>query len=484
MGCRQSDGRIVLLIPFNSGVGKPRRNGTLPFPPCKVISKGKHYLYTGIGDIMETKLARISQMSAENPDIVFTSLYHFINCEMLRDCHNKMDGSKAVGIDGITKEDYEMNLDENLLELAERLKRKAYKPKPARRVEIPKDNGKTRPLSIYCYEDKLVQEALKRILEIVFEPLFYDEMMGFRPNRGCHKALRKLNGMLEKKYTNYVLDADVKGFFDHIDHEWAMKFIGAKIKDPNILRLVRKMLKAGIMEDFQYEETEEGSGQGSVCSPIIANIYMHYVLIWWFKEKIQPNFRGFSGLVVYADDFVCCFQYKKEAEQFYARLKKRMGHFGLELEESKSRLIEFGRYAEENRRQKGEGKPETFTFLGFTHYCSHSKSGYFRVKRKTSKKKFAKKCKEVHRLISSIRHWTLSLIVAKLNQVLVGYYHYYGITDNFRAIDSFLYRVRCSLFYWLNRRSQKISYTWNAFNDMLKVYPLAKPKIYVSIYET
>lgn len=250
---------------------------------------------------METKLARISQMSAENPDIVFTSLYHLINCEMLRDCHNKMDGGKAVGIDGITKEDYEKNLEENLQELAERLKRKAYKPKPARRVEIPKDNGKTRPLSIYCYEDKLVQEALKRILEIVFEPLFYDEMMGFRPNRGCHKALRKLNGMLEKKYTNYVLDADVKGFFDHIDHEWAVKFIGAKIKDPNILRLVRKMLKAGIMEDFQYEETEEGSGQGSVCSPIIANIYMHYVLIWWFKEKIQPNLRGFSGLVVYAD---------------------------------------------------------------------------------------------------------------------------------------------------------------------------------------
>lgn len=400
---------------------------------------------------METKLARISQMSAENPDIVFTSLYHLINCEMLRDCHNKMDGGKAVGIDGITKEDYEKNLEENLQELAERLKRKAYKPKPARRVEIPKDNGKTRPLSIYCYEDKLVQEALKRILEIVFEPLFYDEMMGFRPNRGCHKALRKLNGMLEKKYTNYVLDADVKGFFDHIDHEWAVKFIGAKIKDPNILRLVRKMLKAGIMEDFQYEETEEGSGQGSVCSPIIANIYMHYVLIWWFKEKIQPNLRGFSGLVVYADDFVCCFQYKKEAEQFYARLKKRMGYFGLKLEESKSRLIEFGRYAEENRRQKGEGKPETFTFLGFTHYCSHSKSGHFRVKRKTSKKKFAKKCKEVHRLISSIRHWTLRLIVAKLNQILVGYYHYYGITDNFRAIDGFLYRVRCSLFYWLNR---------------------------------
>lgn len=289
---------------------------------------------------METKLARISQMSAENPDLVFTSLYHLINCEMLRDCHNKMDGTKSVGVDGITKEEYEKNLEDNLKDLQERLKRKAYKPKPARRVEIPKDNGKTRPLSIYCYEDKLVQEALKRILEAVYEPHFYDEMMGFRPNRGCHMALRKLNVMIEKNATNYILDADVKGFFDHIDHEWAVRFIGAKIKDPNILRLVRKMLKAGIIEDFQYEETEEGSGQGSVCSPVIANIYMHYVLVWWFKDKIQPNLQGFSGLVVYADDFVCCFQYKAEAEQFHKRLSRRMENFGLELEESKSRLIE------------------------------------------------------------------------------------------------------------------------------------------------
>lgn len=433
---------------------------------------------------METKLARISQMSAENPDLVFTSLYHLINCEMLRDCHNKMDGTKAVGVDGITKEEYEKNLEDNLKDLQERLKRKAYKPKPARRVEIPKDNGKTRQLSIYCYEDKLVQEALKRILEAVFEPHFYDEMMGFRPNRGCHMALRKLNVMIEKNATNYILDADVKGFFDHIDHEWAVKFIGAKIKDPNILRLVRKMLKAGIIEDYQYEETEEGSGQGSVCSPVITNIYMHYVLVWWFKDKIQPNLQGFSGLVVYADDFVCCFQYKAEAEQFYKRLSRRMENFGLELEESKSRLIEFGRYAEESRKHRGERKPDTFTFLGFTHYCSHSKSGNFRVKRKTSKKKFAKKCKEVHRLISSIRHWTLRLIIGKLNQILVGYYHYYGITDNFRAIDSFRYRVERSLFYWLNRRSQKVSYTWKAFSDMLKVYPLARPQIYVSIYET
>ncbi len=216
---------------------------------------------------METKLARIADLSAQNLKMVFTSIEHLIDVKFLRDCHMMMDGDKAVGIDGITKEDYGRNLDANLVDLVERLKRKSYKPKPARRVEIPKDNGKTRPLSIYCYEDKLVQEALRRILEAVFEPMFYDEMMGFRPNRSCHMALRKLNTMIESNYTNYVLDADIKGFFDHLDHKWIVKFIESRIKDPNIIRLVTRMLKAGIMKDFQYSDTEEGSGQGSVCSP-------------------------------------------------------------------------------------------------------------------------------------------------------------------------------------------------------------------------
>lgn len=430
---------------------------------------------------MGTKLERISQLSSETPDMVFTSIGHLINVEMLKECHESMDGKKAVGVDGVTKDEYGANLEENLEDLVGRLKRKAYKPKPARRVEIPKDNGKTRPLSIYCYEDKLVQEALKRVLEAVFEPHFYDEMMGFRPGRGCHGAIRKLNGMIEGNRTNYVLDADIKGFFDHIDHEWAVKFIESRIKDPNITRLVRRMLKAGILKDYQYEETEEGSGQGSVCSPIIANIYMHYVLLWWFKEKVQPAMRGYSGIVVYADDFVVCFQYKEEAEAFYERLKHRMGHFGMELEEEKSRLIEFGRYAEENCRRRGT-KPETFTFLGFTHYCSHSRNGRFRVKRKTSKKKYAKKCKEINQRIKAMRCMEVADIVKKLNQILVGYYHYYGITDNGPSLSKFRYEVNRKLFYWLNRRSQKRSYTWDGFNAMMKAHPLAYPRIYVSVY--
>lgn len=328
----------------------------------------------------------------------------------------------------------------------------------------------------------LAGRPCKVISKRKLEPHFYEEMMGFRPGRSCHMALRKLNGMLEKEKTNWVLDADIKGFFDHLDHEWIVKFIESRIKDPNITRLIRRMLKAGIMKDYQYEETEEGSGQGSVCSPVIANIYMHYVLVWWFKEKIRPIMKGYAGLVVYADDFVGCFQYKSDAEMFYEHLKRRMKHFGLKLEESKTRLIEFGRFAERNREARGERKPETFTFLGFTHYCSHGRTGKFRVKRKTSKKKLAKKSKEINAMIKDMRFQHINRIVKKLNEILVGYYHYYGITDNSRSLNSFYNVVRFRLFYWLNRRSQRRSYTKEGYKELLKRFPLAQPRIYVSIY--
>lgn len=470
----------------NETVERRRREAERGYPlyPChvKLYRKRKHYLYSEIGIIMKTKLERISQLSKQNPDMIFTSIGHLINKEMIKDCHNTMEEKKAVGIDGVSKDMYAENLEENVDALVQKLKNKAYKPRAARLIEIPKDNGKTRPISIYCYEDKLVQEALRRVLEAVFEPMFYDEMMGFRPNRGCHTALRKLNIMLEAKPTSYVLDADIQGFFNNINHEWAIKFIESKIKDPTIIRLVKQMLKAGVMKEYQFEKTEQGSGQGSVCSPIIANIYMHYVLIWWFKEKATLQLAGYGDLIVYADDFVCCFQHKLEAERFYERLKHRMEYFGLKLEEDKSRLIEFGRFAEQNRRRRGERKPDTFTFLGFTHYCSRNRNGKFRVKRKTSSKKFAKKSREMNLKIKNMRTLPIKDIVGKLNQILTGYYHYYGITDNGRSLERFRMVVLKQLHYWLNRRSQRNSYTWRGFLDMLKDYPLVKPRIYVSIY--
>lgn len=430
---------------------------------------------------MKTKLERISKLSKENPKMRFDSIGHLINYDMLKTCHAKMDGRKAVGIDGISKDEYGERLDENLKSLVQRLKNKSYKPKPARRVEIPKENGKTRPLSIYSHEDKLVQEALRELLEAVFEPLFYDNMCGFRPSRNCHGAIRKLNDMIEGHKTNYILDADVKGFFDNLSHEWIIKFVASHIADPNIIRLTERMLKAGILRNGEFYVDDFGAGQGSVCSPIIANIYMHYVLVWWFNEKVRPVMKGYCDIIVYADDFVCCFQYKEEAELFYMHLQKRMNNFGLQLEENKTRLIYFGRFAEENLAKEAK-KPETFDFLGFTHYCSKSRHGKFRVKHKTASKKFRKKCKEMNKTIRDMRYEKKKYILTKVNQILVGYYHYYGITDNYKKMDNFRNKVIQLLFFWMNRRSQRKSYTWEGFSEYLKNNPIVKPKIYVSIY--
>ncbi|MGB8451371.1 MAG: group II intron reverse transcriptase/maturase [Anaerocolumna sp.] len=432
---------------------------------------------------METKLERIHEMSKNNPEFVFTSIGHMINKELLLECHHNADGAKAVGTDGISKSEYEVKLEENIKNLVSKLKSHAYHPLPSKRVMIPKEDGKMRPLGISSYEDKLVQEALKQVLEAVFEPMFYDCMYGFRPNRNCHMALKSLNQMIERNKTSYILDADILGFFNHIDHEWMVKFIGARIKDPNIIRLVKLFLKAGVMEDGNFVKTEEGTAQGSGCSPVMANIYMHYVVVWWFYEKFKPLARGYCDIVVYADDFVCCFQYQDDATLFHELLKKRLGHFNLQLQETKSRLIEFGRFAEENRKHRGVGKPETFDFLGFTHYCSHSRKGKFRVKRKTSAKKVRKKLKEINQWIKVHRNLPKKVIIDKLTARLKGYYRYYGITDNYYSIKEFGYLVEKALFHWLNKRSQKKSYNWERFNRMLKRYPLPKPAIYVNIYD-
>lgn len=419
------------------------------------ISLRKHYLYTETGEMVETKLKRISEISQKNPKEVFTSSGHLINKEMLEICHREMDKNKAVGIDGVSKEMYEENLDENLERLVKALKNKLYKPQPVKRVHIPKGNGKTRPLGIAVYEDKLVQQALKKVLEAVFEPRFRDCMFGFRPDRSCHDALRRLNSIIERGKTSYVLDADIEGFFNHIDHEWLIKFMEIRVKDPNIIHLIRKLLKAGITEDGEYRDTDEGTEQGSGCSPILANIYMHYVLVLWFYKVVKPQFKGYSDIVIYADDFVCCFQFKSEAEQFYKMLKERFGQFGLKLEESKSRLIEFGRFAESSRKMRGNGKPETFDFLGFTHYCSKSRKGNFRVKRKTSKKKFKAKLKLFTEWVKENRTLRKKDLIEKLNVKLAGYYRYYGITDNFEAMKSFAWKVTRAIFVWLNRRARR-----------------------------
>lgn len=433
---------------------------------------------------METKLIRIAEIAKEKPNEVFTSLYHHLNVELLTQCHNELAGNKAAGIDNVTKLEYSMKLEENIIRLVERLKNHSYKPLAVRRVYIPKGDGKAkRPLGIPAYEDKIVQSGLNKILQAIYDSSFSNNSYGFRPDKSCHQALIRLNRIIEREKINYIVDADIKGFFNNVDHEWLIKFIDLRIKDPNIIKLIKKFLKAGVMEEGIIQKTDFGMPQGSVISPILSNIYLHYVLDLWFEVKIRRESIGQVGIVRYADDYVCCFQYEKDAKLFYDKLKDRLAKFNLEIEESKTKIIMFGRFAEEKCNLNGQNKVSTFDFLGFTHYCSKSNNGKFRVKRRTSKKKFSAKLKDFKLWIKAVRNlFTLQDIFEVVKLKLRGHYQYYGITDNSPMLKDFKYQIEELLFKWLNRRSQRKSFDRCKFNLYLKSNPLPMPKIYVNIY--
>lgn len=432
---------------------------------------------------METKLSRIAEIARIKPKESFTSLYHLLNEEMLLQCHRELNGHKAVGIDKVTKAEYEENLDENIQDLVQRLRRQSYRPLPVRRTYIPKGDGKgQRPLGISAYEDKIVQTGLSKILQAVYEADFLDCSYGFRPGRSAHDALRALNRVIEKGKISYVVDADIRGFFNNVDHGWLMKFIHLRIADPNLRRLIVKFLKAGIMENGKVESTDLGTSQGSIASPVLANVYLHYALDLWFDVAVKKRCKGQAELVRYADDYVCCFQYKEDAEMFYSALISRLAKFKLEVAEEKTNILMFGRFAAQHREKKGIGKPETFDFLGFTHYCGTSRAGKFRVKRKTSKKKFRAKVQAVKTWLKETRHEGLDVIMETMRKKLVGHYRYYGITDNSKMLGRFRYEVSRLLFKWLNRRSQRQSFNYESYNRFLGRHPLPEPRIYVNIY--
>ncbi len=432
---------------------------------------------------METQLTRIAEKAKENPKLRFTTLVHHINEESLVAAHAKMQKHKAVGVDGESWATYDQNLEANVKSLVAKMKRQAYKPQPVRRVYIPKPGSdKKRPLGIPAYEDKLVQSVMAPILNAIYEQDFLEFSYGFRPNRSVHDALRASNKILEKHPINYVVDADIKGFFDHVDQEWMVKFLEHRIADPNMIRLIVRFLKAGVVEAGIKYDTPEGTPQGGVISPILANIYLHYVLDLWFDKIVRKHCRGEAHMVRYADDFVCCFQYEEDAQRFYRALRLRLNKFNLDIAEDKSRLIAFGRHAEAQSKKEGK-KPETFDFLGFTHYCGKSKKGTFRVKRKTNRKKFKTsllKCKE---WLKRNRNMPAPTLMGKLRVKLLGYDRHYGITDNIKALYRFHYEVEKLLFKWLNRRSQRKSFDWSKFQKFLDKFPLPRPRIYVSIYE-
>ena len=425
--------------------------------------------------IMLTGMDRILHLVEEYPDRKLQTLMHLVNKTTLKEVHKKQKTGKASGIDKVTKTIYERDIDENTDSLLARMKTFSYRPQPVRRTYIEKEGKEEmRPLGIPAYEDRLVQGVIAEILNTIYEPRFYDFSYGFREARECHMAIKHLDGMLMGK-TSWVVDADIKNFFGNVDHEWMMKFLEHEIGDKNLLRYIKRFLKAGIIEAGNFVETDSGLAQGNLCSPVMANVYLHYVLDMWFEAKVRKASRGMAEMVRYADDFVCCFQYEEDARKFYEALKERLARFGLELSEDKSQIIKFGRFAGNDAG--------TFDFLGFTIVSGKSRSGKFTVKYRTSEKKLKAKRAKVKKWIQQNMHTPIGELIKILNVKLRGHYNYYGLSHNFKKMNGFYCYVKRTLFKTLNRRGGKRKMNWERFGRLLEHNPLLPPKITVLLWK-
>jgi group II intron reverse transcriptase/maturase len=418
---------------------------------------------------MARNLMRIGEKARKEPKTCFTSLYHYVTDEdYLHACFEELEPGKAPGIDGVTKEEYEADLDKNITDLSERLGRLGYQPRPARRTYIPKPGSdKKRPLGVPCFEDKLVQRAVAGVLEQIYEADFLDCSYGYRPGRRCHQALDALGRTIQQKKVSYVVEADIRGFFDHVNHDWLIKFLGKRIGDKRLLRLIWRMLKGGVMEDGLTHASEEGTPQGGSLSPVLSNVYLHYGLDLWFEFSFRKQCRGEAYYFRFADDFLACFQYREDAERFLAEMQARLAKFHLEIEPTKTKLLAFGRFAEQNAARVGK-KPETFTFLGFTHYCGKTRYGSFKVKRLTSRKKIRVKLREMKEWLRKSRcRLKAGELLRQTKARLQGHLNYYAITDNSQTCRRYKDQVERLLYKWLNRRSQRRSYSWERFRDAL-----------------
>jgi len=431
---------------------------------------------------METKLNLIAEIAVTDGKCKFNNLIHLLNEDGLKECFYQLKKGRATGVDNVTLEEYELHLDANLEDLVARMKRFSYRPQAVKRVYIPKANGKLRPLGIPAIEDKIVQMGIARILTAIYEADFLDFSYGFRPGRSCHDALDRLDKIIMKHPINHVIDADIKGFFDNVNHDWLLRCLQERISDKKLLRYIVRFLKAGVMEEGKWQMTDKGTPQGGIISPILANIYLHYVLDLWVERVVKHQSRGMIAMVRYADDFVICVQYKDEAEWLLVELRKRLEKFGLELAVDKTKIIGFGRFAVENASNKGQ-RAGTFNFLGFTHFCDKTRTGKFKVGRTTDRKRFRAKMKEMNNWLKSIRNlvpvkdwWPI--LCAKLR----GHFQYYGVSGNFRGIERFYYLTKRLIFKWINRRSQKKSFNWERFQEYVIKYPLPIPKIYHDLY--
>jgi group II intron reverse transcriptase/maturase len=436
-------------------------------------------------DNTATKLDRITTKAKREPKVRFTYVKYLLNEEYLFSCYGELKTKKAAGVDGRTVESYtEEEIRKQIADTIDKMKRNQYHVQPVRRVEIPKENGKTRALGIPTVIDKIIQLGCAKIINAIWEPKFLSVSYGYRIGRDAHAALKEINHMLMGKPVNYVVEADIEGFFDHVDHQWMRRCLEEHIGDPRFLNLITQMLKAGVMERGKVTKTREGTPQGGIISPILANVYLHYVLDLWFEKREQRKMKGHTQLVRYADDFMIGCQNKEEAKEILIDMTKRLAQFGLHLSAEKTRIIEFGRFAKENKQRRRDKRPETFDFLGFTHYCDKTRDGRFAVKVRTSKKRTKRSQQAMHIYLKNSRSIRLKEMWGMIAMKLRGHYQYYGISGNFHALQSFYRKTRQMTFTWLNKRSQKRSFNWVQFTSFMLRYPLPQPKLYYAFYNT
>lgn len=420
---------------------------------------------------MTTELTRFTQWVVEKPQKRYTALMGMLtDVQGLAESFDRQAPRKATGVDGIGKADYKRELEANLIDLSARLKRMGYRPKPVRRVFIPKANGGRRPLGIPSFEDRIVQDRLAGILQAIWEPEFLDCSYGFRPGRNPHGALSRLNHIIDKERTQWLVEADIKDFFGSVPHEQLMRFVAHRIGDSNLLRLIQRFLKAGVLEAGTWSASTQGTPQGGLVSPVLANIYLHYVLDVWFGRRFAKQCRGKVFLVRYCDDFVACFEWEADARAFEQALKARLADFCLEVEPTKTALIRFGTTAPMLSKRDGLRRAATFNFLGFTHYMRVRKSGSVRLSRKTQADRMRKKLNELSERLSALRvQGTQAMQRHVLNHVR-GHLQYFGIRGNSPSVCEYLFQVERILFRWLNRRSQRRSFDWVHYSRWLRTW--------------
>jgi len=425
---------------------------------------------------MYTDIDRLSKLAKEDPKRQFFSIAHFITPEKMLAAFRNLRKEASAGVDGVTYEEYEQDAEGNIRQLHGRLKEGKYRAQPLRRVYIPKENGRQRPISIPALEDKILQKVVVELLNAIYEQDFLDCSYGFRPGRGQQQALDEVRRVIGTRPTGWILELDIQAYFDSMVREQLMEMIEKRVSDSSVLRLIRKWIKIGVIDQGQLLISETGTGQGQPISPLLANIYLHFILDQWFVEEVKPRLKGEAYEIRFADDAILCFEHKEDAEKVLGVLPKRFAKYGLTLHPEKTRLVEFGRNARRNARRQGK-KPATFDFLGLTHICARSRKGKFSVHVKTMAKRLRRGLKAIAEWCQEHRHDPVDQQQKTLNAKLRGHYQYYGRPTNYRSIRQFYRVVQCIWRKWLSRRTRGRGLTWERFNAILRQYPLLPPRI-------